>query len=198
MKSREFYNKYVVKTKKDLDNIISFESNLYKEYMYKNWKYYILGKIKNETVFKIMLWQIIARKTDYYDYIYHTKGSIVSLIKYLWYTRKRNTLGNKLGIEISTGLIGTGLIIYHSTNVVNSNAIIGQNCHIHGTVVIGNSGKDMACPIIGNNVMIGAGAKIIGNITIADDIIIAAGAVVVSSFTEQGITIGGVPARKLK
>ena len=44
----------------------------------------------------------------------------------------------------------------------------------------------------------GAGAKVIGNVTIADGIKIGAGAVVVSSFLEKGITIGGVPARKLK
>ena len=44
----------------------------------------------------------------------------------------------------------------------------------------------------------GAGAKVIGNVTIADNIKIGAGAVVVTSFIEPGITIGGVPARKLK
>ena len=36
------------------------------------------------------------------------------------------------------------------------------------------------------------------NVTIADNIKIAAGAVVVNSFTEPGITIGGIPARRLK
>ncbi len=46
--------------------------------------------------------------------------------------------------------------------------------------------------------MLGVGAKVIGNVTIADDVKIAAGAVVVTSFTEKGIIIGGVPARKLK
>ena len=58
--------------------------------------------------------------------------------------------------------------------------------------------SDLRCPVIGNNVMMGAGAKVIGNVTIADNIKIGAGAVVASSFTEPGITIGGVPARKLK
>lgn len=46
--------------------------------------------------------------------------------------------------------------------------------------------------------MIGAGAKIIGAVKIADNIKVAAGAVVVKSFTEPGITIGGIPAHKLK
>lgn len=56
---------------------------------------------------------------------------------------------------------------------------------------IGNDGKSNTCPVIGNNVNIGVGAKLIG------DIMIGAGAVVVSSFTESGITIGGVLARQI-
>ena len=39
--------------------------------------------------------------------------------------------------------------------------------------------------------------KIIGNVKIADNIKIAAGAVVVNSFMEPGITIAGIPARKI-
>ena len=45
---------------------------------------------------------------------------------------------------------------------------------------------------------IGVGAKIIGGVTIADNIKIGAGAVVVSSFYEEGVTIGGVPAKIIK
>ncbi|MBT0889312.1 hypothetical protein KJR38_03095 [Streptococcus lutetiensis] len=52
-------------------------------------------------------------------------------------------------------------------------------------------------PVIGNNVDIGVGAKIIGNVTIADGIKIGANAVVNKSFYEEGITIVGVPARKV-
>ena len=42
------------------------------------------------------------------------------------------------------------------------------------------------------------GAKIIGGVKIASNITVAAGAVVVNSFDEEGITIGGIPARKIK
>jgi serine O-acetyltransferase len=76
---------------------------------------------------------------------------------------------------------------------------VGENCQLHGSNCIGNDGYALdKCPVIGNNVDIGVGAKILGNITIADNIVIGAGAVVVHSFTEPGITIGGIPARKLK
>lgn len=198
MKSQEIYNKYVIKSKTMLCEILHYEYALYRNYMYKNSKFYILGKLKCENIIEIMKWQKIARTTDYYDYQYHSTGSIFYLIKYLWNIRKRNILGNRLGLEVSTELIGKGLCIYHFNNVINPNAVIGENCHIHGTVVIGNDGKTNDCPIIGNNVMIGAGAKVIGNVTIADNIKIAAGAVVINSFLEPGITIGGIPARKLK
>ena len=146
-----------------------------------------------------MRWQRYARLSDYHDYQYHMTGSKWHLLCYLWYIRRRNVLGNRLGLEMSTELIGKGLMIYHFNNVVNTNAVIGENLHLHGGNVIGNAGNgDMRCPVIGNNVMMGAGAKVIGGVTIADNIKIAAGAVVVHSFTEPGITIGGVPARKLK
>ena len=199
MKDKAIYSNYKIKSKRAMRDFISHEDSLYRKYMYPSVKDYVLGIFKGENVVKIMRWQHIARITDYYDYQYHTTGSKWHLIMYLWYIRKRNHLGNKIGLEISTELIGKGLKIYHFNNVVNSGAIIGENLHLHGGNVIGNAGPgDLRCPIIGNNVMLGAGAKVIGGVTIADNIKIAAGAVVVHSFTESGITIGGVPARKLK
>lgn len=199
MKDKSIYSKYKIKSYQDLMDILQEEGEMYKQYMYPRQKDYVLGAFKSENVTKIMKWQRIARVTDYHDYQYHTTGSKWHLLKYLWYIRKRNRLGNKLGFEVSTELIGKGLKIYHFNNVINSGAIIGENLHLHGCNVIGNAGaNDLRCPIIGNNVMMGAGAKVIGNITIADNIKIGAGAVVVTSFTEPGITIGGVPARKLK
>lgn len=199
MKDKLVYSNYKIKSKRTMRDFISHENSLYRKYMYPSMKDYVLGKFKGENVVKIMRWQRMARITDYHDFQYHTTGSKWHLLMYLWYIRKRNRLGNKIGLEISTELIGKGLKIYHFNNVINSGAIIGENLHLHGCNVIGNAGPgDLRCPIIGNNVMLGAGAKVIGNVTIADNIKIGAGAVVVSSFTESGITIGGVPARKLK
>lgn len=199
MKDKSVYAKYKIHSIKELNEFLEFEESMYKKYMYPSKKDYLLGWAKDENVTKIMHWQRIARITDYHDYLYHTTGSKWHLFMYLWYIRKRNKLGNRIGFEISTELIGKGLKIYHFNNVINSGAVIGENLHLHGCNVIGNAGaSDLRCPVIGNNVMMGAGAKVIGNVTIADNIKIGAGAVVVSSFTESGITIGGVPARKLK
>lgn len=199
MKTKEHYQKYAIKSKKDLKEIIRYEKAIYRQYMYPSTKDYLLGKFKGENVVKIMRWQRIARITDYHDYMYHTTGSKWHLFLYLWYIKLRNRLGNRLGLEISTELIGKGLLVYHFNNVINSGAVIGENLHLHGCNVIGNGGNgDMSCPTIGNNVMLGAGAKVIGNITLADNIKVGAGAVVVKSFTEPGITIGGVPAKRIK
>lgn len=199
MKDKSVYLNYKIKCRQELVDILQYEKDMYKKYMYHHIKDYLLGLFKSDNIVKIMKWQRIARITDYHDYQYHSTGSKWHMLMYLWYIRKRNRLGNKLGLEVSTELIGKGLKIYHFNNVVNSNAIIGENLHLHGSNVIGNAGaSDLRCPIIGNNVMMGAGAKVLGGVTIADNIKIGAGAVVVSSFTESGITIGGVPARKLK
>lgn len=198
MKSIEVYSKYKVKSRQQLREFLDYEQAVYRRYMYPSKPLLALGMLRREPIWRIMKWQRISRMADYYDYICHTTNSKWAWILYNYYSRRRNILAGRMGIEMSTALVGKGLVVYHYNNVVNGNAILGENCHIHGTIVIGNAGShDLRTPIIGNNVMVGAGAKVIGNVTIADNIKIAAGAVVVTSFLEPGITIGGVPARKL-
>ena len=69
---------------------------------------------------------------------------------------------------------------------------------LHGSNCIWNNGYTLDSPIIGDNVRLGVGTKVIGNVRIDDNITIAAGLVVVNSSEEPGITIGGIPARKIK
>lgn len=198
MKKLETYEMYKIKSIKDLRSYLDYELQQYRKYMYPSRLSYIWGWLKAENTVQIMRWQRLSRLADYYDYTCHMKNRL-NIIPYLWFTWKKNRLSNRLGLEISTALIGKGLLVYHYNNVINGNVVIGNDFHIHGTVVIGNSGsQDLRCPSIGNNVMIGAGAKVIGNVTIADNIKVAAGAVVVNSFLEPGITIAGIPAKKLK
>ena len=105
-----------------------------------------------------------------------------------------------MGLEVNSMLIDEGLLLYHmSSTVINGSTRIGKNCKLHGNNCLGNSGpNNLKCPVLGNNVRLGVGAKVIGDIYIADNITIAAGAIVVSSFYEKGITIGGIPAKKIK
>ena len=95
-------------------------------------------------------------------------------------------------------MFGPGLSIAHyGTIVVSTAARVGKNCRLHEGVNIGATNGSSRAPQIGDNVFIGTGAKIIGDITIADDVAIGANAVVVKSIQEQGITVGGVPAKKI-
>lgn len=106
-------------------------------------------------------------------------------------------------IEITTGIsiphsakIGKSFYIGHFSGIIiNSNAIIGNNCNISQGVTIGVSGRGdkRGVPIIGNNVYIGANAVIAGKIKIGNNCTIAANSLVVNSFDDLS-TIIGVPA----
>lgn len=182
-------------TKDCLKEILRADRKAYKDFMFPNWKRELICILKREPVYWIYKWQIVSRKCDYY----HCNSSFFNNIFYFYYVRKRNKLGRKLGLEVMSENIGRGLLIYHYNNVINGASIIGDNLHLHGCNVIGNAGPhNLSCPKIGNNVMLGAGAKVIGGVEIADNIKIGAGAVVTKSFLEPGITIGGVPAKKIK
>lgn len=104
-----------------------------------------------------------------------------------------------LGFSIPLNVFGPGLCIAHrGTIIVNKDARIGENCRIHACTNIGSGrGSDLLAPKIGNSVYIGPGAKIFGDVEIADNIAIGANSVVNKSFRERGISIAGVPARKI-
>ena len=178
---------------------LAAEKKFYKAYMFPTFRRYMFSYIKREPTRIILSYQRLLRKSEYYQEMNSIRGGIYFGFLYLYYTLKKNKLGEKLGVEIGNSAFQSGLIIYHYGNiVVNSSAKIGKNCRLHGSNCIGNDGKSLVCPIIGENVSLGVGAKVIGAITLADNIKIAAGAVVVHSFIEPNITIGGIPARKLK
>lgn len=139
------------------------------------------------------IWKYIKflRKEEYYE------KKKLKLFSFL-YCRKKNKLGEKLGIVINKNTVAQGLKIWHyGSIVVNNLAQIGENCTFHGNNCIGNDGKSEKAPVLGNNVDIGYGATIIGDIYIADNITIGAGSIVNKTFDEPGITIAGIPARKI-
>ena len=181
----------MIKEKSELIRVLNEERNLY------------ISKSDNLELHvtsdnKIKIFKLVSC-VRHLEYHHNNKGLYHRLMR-LWYWRRKNLLGRRLGIEIWDNSFDSGLLIYHAGNiVVNGNAKIGKNCRLHGSNCIGNKGPDsLGCPTIGDNVRIGVGAKIIGEIKIADNITVAAGAVVVDSFEEEGITIGGVPARKIR
>ena len=154
----------------------------------------IYKKITNNKEKQIEKSIICARKYRYYN---ENRSSMINKIKFIYYAKKNNILSNRNQIELY-GRFGKNLKIYHSGIIVNKSAIIGDNVKMHGLNCIGNNGINNKAPIIGNNVDIGVGAVILGDIEIANNITIGANAVVTKSFKEEGITIAGVPAKKIR
>lgn len=183
----------MIKSKDDLKRFLELEKNFY---IKKNLKEKIIQKLVYGKDLYIYKYVKLLRKTEYY---YNLNKCVYRNILYTYYKRNLNKLGTKLGIEMWENTFDIGLQIFHTSGiVVNGNSKIGKDCKLHGNNCIGNNGKNEKAPIIGNNVEIGVGAKIIGDVFIADDIIIGAGAIVNKSFYEKGITIAGIPARKIK
>ncbi len=183
----------MIKSKDDLKQYI-FKDNQY--YKNKNLKEKIRIYILNDQHKKI---QRFLRLLRYEEFYFNTSDNIIKRFMRLYYENRRNTLGNKIGIHICHNCFGKGLVIDHMGGIiVNGYARIGENCRLHGDNCIGNNGFSNRAPIIGDNVNIGIGAKIIGDIYIADNIVIGANSVVTKSFYEKGITIAGVPAKKIK
>ena len=112
-------------------------------------------------------------------------------IGYIWWKHRKNKLGRILNLDMGEGAFGPGLYIAH-TNIIVGSAKIGNNCKLHGQNCIGSGAE------IGDHCELWVGAKVFGPCKLADNITVAAGAVVIDSFEEEGITIGGVPAKKLK
>lgn len=181
----------MINSKQELDYYI-FSDNTYAKTKdrIRNMKYV------HDSEYYITNYLVYLRKQEYY--INTAKKNKIKKFLALFYERKKHNLGNKLGFYIGPNCFEKGLSIYHhGTVIVNPNARIGDNCKLHGNNCIGNNGITEKCPTIGNNVDIGFGAVLIGNIIIADNIKIGANAVVNKSFTEPGITIAGIPAKKV-
>lgn len=140
----------------------------------------------------LMLWKYMRaiRFIEYYR-------TINCKILELFWERRKNRIGMRLGIYAHAGCLGQGTRIWHSGSiVVHRNAVVGKSCQLHGNNCIGNKGSsNSGVPVIGQNVNIGFGATIVGNITIADNVTIAANAVVTKPCSEKGAVLAGVPAK---
>lgn len=145
---------------------------------------------------EIWKFQILYRK---YEYIRNIKRKKALYFPYMCYLKmKFQNKSIKLGFSIPINVFDKGLSIAHyGTIVVNGNAKIGKYCRIQENVTIGSTNGSENAPKIGDYVFIGSGAKLIGEIMVGDYIAVGAGSVVTKSFQECGITIAGVPAKKI-
>ena len=143
----------------------------------------------------IWKYQILMRKCAY---LANCRNDLIGKVLSKFYNFRFLRLGQKLGFSIGYNSFGPGLaIVHYGCTIVNGNSIIGDNCRIHEGVTIGANATSPNVPRIGNNVYIASGAKIIGDVEIADNVVIGAGAVVVKSIFQEGITVGGGPAKKI-
>lgn len=180
----------MITSKKSLKKILEYEKKIYIDENNK-----VEKLLTYDVSVQIFRYVKLLRKTEYY----HNRKGFFHKVLYVLCRRYKNTLGIKLGIEIWDNTFDEGLTIYHAGNIViNGMSKIGKNCKLHGSNCIGNDGKSLAAPVIGDNVRLGVGAKVIGDVHIADDIIIAAGAVVIDSCDIKGATLAGVPAKVVK
>jgi serine O-acetyltransferase len=146
-----------------------------------------------------LIWkfQRLLRKAEYYKNV-RSQKSLIGKIRYIFIKRRFKKASLKLGFSIPENVFGPGLAIMHyGTIIINPRTKVGTNCRIHACVNIGESGGKAGAPIIGNNVYIGPGAKIYGDITIPNNSAIAANAAVGKSFYNEGMLIGGVPAKEI-
>lgn len=144
---------------------------------------------------EIWKYQILMRKCSYLS---NVKKGIIKGLLFKFYKFRYIQLGYKLGFSIPYNVIGPGLAIVHYGQItINQNSKIGKNCRIHEGVTIGSNASKPNAPILGDNIYIASGAKIIGDITLANDLVIGANAVVTKSVLESGITLAGVPAKKV-
>ena len=155
--------------------------NLFKELLFPNY---------------IERFQKLLRISEYHK---NNNRNLINKILFIYYYFLFVRLSVKLGFSIPLNVFGPGLcIVHYGTIVVSANAKVGANCRIHPSTCIGAAGGKNEAPTIGDNVYIGPGAKLYGNIIIENNIAIAPNAAVSSNFTERGILIGGVPAKKIK
>lgn len=144
---------------------------------------------------EIWRFEILLRKAEYY---HNCSQNIFGKFLSYFFQYRLYKLRIKYGFSIPINTFGPGLSIAHiGTIVVNGNAKIGKNCRLQECTTIGATNGSDKAPILGDNIFIGSGARIIGEITIANDIAIGANALVNKTVEEEGITIAGVPAKKI-
>lgn len=174
----------MITTKRELKQCLAIEKKLYPNT--------IIDIITNDQRTYNRKYVRFLRKCEYH---YNNKRSMYHRILYIYYRKKKNKLGAKIGVEIWENCFDVGLVIHHNGSiVVNRDARVGKNCQLHGQNCIGNAGDGAKCPTIGDNCNIGVGACLLGKIVIGNNVKIGAGAVVVKSFEKDDITLVGVPA----
>ncbi len=134
---------------------------------------------------------ILLRTTEYHINAGH------KLRAQLWKLRLRR-LQNRYEMHVALNCCGRGLQVAHLGPILmNGHVTVGENCTLHFNTGLIAGGTNNGVPTLGDNVVVGFGAVVLGGVHVADGIAIGANAVVNKDFSEPGIAIAGVPARKI-
>lgn len=106
---------------------------------------------------------------------------------------------NVYGTEIyDTTVLGRRVVIGHlGGTVIDSRAVIGDDCLIRQNVTIGQTRPEGPSPTLGRGVDIGAGAVILGGVSVGDGARIGPNAVVIVD-VPAGATAFAPPARLMR
>lgn len=184
----------MITTKAQLKDVLAYEKDFYYA-AYRLKPFYF--RFTHQHQYALYRYVRLLRITEYL--LNTSKGNPFKKMLFWLLERRRNNIGNKLGVCITQNVFDRGLFIDHIGSItVNPFAKVGENCHIHGSCCIGRGGHGKGSPIIGNNANIGWGCVILGDVTIADNVRVGANAVVTKSIIDSDTTWVGVPARKIK
>jgi serine O-acetyltransferase len=137
----------------------------------------------------------LLRKAEYYE---NCGRSLPAKAYWRLLKRRLFLMQVRLGFSIWPNTVGPGLCLPHIGPIlIHWNCSIGSHFTVNIGAVIGTNTAGET-PTIGDNVVVEPGAKIFGAITLANNIVVGANSVVNKSFTEENISIAGVPARKIK
>lgn len=174
----------MIKTRKQLKNILKYESVFYN----KKHPYLFRFAISEKSI----AWKYVCL-LRYEEYFTNRNNKILSLFfRYL-----KIKLGRKYCLQIPINVVKKGIRMYHPFNIIVNAKSIGENCVLHFDTCLIAGGNSKDTPTIGDNVIIGAKSVIIGGVTIANGVAIGANSTVTKSFFEENITIAGSPARKI-
>ena len=184
----------MIKSKSDLKLYLREDMSFFYQFSKKE---RMICALTQDPLCQIVKYIKFLRKEEYY---FNCRKDKIGRLLNLWYLRRKNKIGNRIGFKIPKNTFEEGLIIYHHGGIIiNEDVKVGRNAVLHGNNCIGNNGSPGGkVPIIGDDLDLGIGAIILGDLQLGNNIRVGANAVVTKTCEEDNIVLKGVPANSRK